>query len=364
MAENSFFYTSVSGDRVTTAENLRTMFNTLYTSGVIINPSTSLQVDSGDGDMEVTVNAGTGWILGGFYQNTADAVFTVQTADGSMDRIDSIVLRYDASARAINLAYVKGTASASPSMKAPTQTDSLYELVLAKIYVGKGTTAISAANVYDMRYTDSCGIVTGAVEQIDASTLFGQIYAQFNEWFNGVKGTLGEDSAGNLLQLTETNATNIATNTTTIENLPCNADVIRVKLATDYVPSGEIYTLPFTTAFKNGVTSTSWGELQSDGSIKILKAGEYKVGLNFFVSDANGIDFFHVRTKNRATDITIGENYVARDGKFCSGNAFNQTYLAKGEIVSVHIFPAILTRSYRISQKQTHLMVAPVRFDS
>lgn len=364
MTENSFIYTSVDGDRVVKADDIREMLSLLISNGVYQDPATNLKVYKSTGDMEVEVQTGYAWINGGFYTLSEKGTYTVPTASGTAPRIDTVVLRYTASGRSIKLQYVEGTAASLPQATAPERNDNTYELVLCEIYVKAGATAITDANITDKRNdNDVCGYVTGAIDQITTTDLFNQFTSAFETWFDGVKNTLGDDSAGNLLELINANTTALEETNENITNMAVNADVIRAKMSTDYVPSSEVVSLPFNTAYNNGVLSTDWGEVQDDGSVKILRAGEYQIGVNVFISDANGIDFFHVRTKNRATDITIGENYVARDGKLCSGNAFNQTYLAKGEIVSVHIFPAILTRSYRISQKQTHLTVAPIHFD-
>ena len=61
-----------------------------------------------------------------------------------------------------------------------TRTSEIYDLAIADVLVGKGVTAITQANITDQRYNSSvCGIVTGVVDQIDASVLT----AQFNDFF-------------------------------------------------------------------------------------------------------------------------------------------------------------------------------------
>ena len=54
-------------------------------------------------------------------------------------------------------------------------------LALADIYVGKGVTRIQTQNITDQRFNSAvCGIVTGTVEEIDASVLT----KQFTDFFN------------------------------------------------------------------------------------------------------------------------------------------------------------------------------------
>ena len=64
---------------------------------------------------------------------------------------------------------------------AVTRTTEIWELALADIYVGKGVTRIQTQNITDQRFNSAvCGIVTGTVEEIDASVLT----KQFTDFFN------------------------------------------------------------------------------------------------------------------------------------------------------------------------------------
>ena len=76
---------------------------------------------------------------------------------------------------------LKGTPSAKPTATAVTRTTEIWELALADIYVGKGVTRIQTQNITDQRFNSAvCGIVTGTVEEIDASVLT----KQFTDFFN------------------------------------------------------------------------------------------------------------------------------------------------------------------------------------
>ena len=81
----------------------------------------------------------------------------------------------------LDLAVLKGTPSAKPTATAVTRTTEIWELALADIYVGKGVTRIQTQNITDQRFNSAvCGIVTGTVEEIDASVLT----KQFTDFFN------------------------------------------------------------------------------------------------------------------------------------------------------------------------------------
>jgi len=370
MAENSFIYTSVEDngtyDREITADNVRLMISKIIGNGVYAADN-SLQVTKADGEnLTVQIGTGSAWIEGGFYNNSVALDLTLATADSAYPRYDAIVLRQSITDRKISAEIITGTPSSSPSVPSLTWTDDVQELQLCYITVAKSATYITDAEIHDTRATSTCGWVTGAIDQIDTSGLFIQFESSFDTWFADVKETLSDDAAGSLLTKINTNISDIDDLTTGADNQAHNADVIRVKMAIDYVPVGEVVPLPFSTSFYNGVTSADWGELQSDGSVKILKTGEYMIGFNFYVSDINGMTGmpFHVRTKIRSKEVTIGENYVQMDtsGGFAAGNTCNQMYLETGDIIDTHIVPPSTTRGYRISAKQTHLTVAPVRF--
>lgn len=138
-----------------------------------------MQVVTGEG-MQILVKAGFGFINGYAFRNEQDYAITLETADGALNRYDRVVLRWDLAAREMYIAVLKGAASANPSARAITRSNEIYDLVLADVYVGKGVLSIQTANITDQRYNSSlCGIVTGVIEQIDASVLT----QQFNDFF-------------------------------------------------------------------------------------------------------------------------------------------------------------------------------------
>ncbi|NCC68392.1 MAG: hypothetical protein EOM14_09430, partial [Clostridia bacterium] len=123
----------------------------------------------------------------------------IGTADGSLGRIDNICVRLDLTNRQITTVVVAGAYAASPVAPTPMRTVDVYDLVIARVRVAAGTTAITQALITDTR-TDSalCGLVTGAVEQLDFSEYCAQLTTTFTEWFNEIKGQLSTDAAGNL----------------------------------------------------------------------------------------------------------------------------------------------------------------------
>lgn len=134
-------------------------------------PSDGLQVVAYSG-MEIRVNAGYAFINGYAFRNPATLSVTLDTAEGALNRVDRVVIRWDLPQRDMYIAVLKGAPSAKPTATAVTRTTEIWELALADIYVGKGVTRIQTQNITDQRFNSAvCGIVTGTVEEIDASVL-------------------------------------------------------------------------------------------------------------------------------------------------------------------------------------------------
>ena len=209
MAIRSGFFNSVNGDRRYLASDFAEYFATFIGNGVFPNPSTGLQVVEAT-NMTVNVKAGKGWINGYYFVNDSDYSLALDVADGTLKRIDRIVLRLNFSSREIVLAIKKGTFASSPIAPTLQRDADAHELALADVYINNGATAISQANITDQRLNTSlCGIVKGTVDQIDTTGLFAQYQTafenfitteqtEFNEWFATIQGTLDGDVAGNL----------------------------------------------------------------------------------------------------------------------------------------------------------------------
>lgn len=177
--EKSSFFNSISGDRRYKAEEWAEYFASFIANGVFPNPSTGLQVLASN-SMIITVNTGKAWINGYFYFNTSNLTITLDNADGVLNRIDRIVVRWDLQDRVISVKVKKGTYSANPSAAAIQRDADAYELVLADVYVGAGAVSVSQANITDQRLNSTlCGLVVGTVGELD-TTAFS---AQLQGWF-------------------------------------------------------------------------------------------------------------------------------------------------------------------------------------
>ncbi|HBE9404966.1 TPA: hypothetical protein KNH94_000159 [Clostridioides difficile] len=237
MAEESSFFNAeiVNGvpDREYLAERFARYFSSFIKNGVFPNPSTNLQVIAIDNNMTIRVRAGFGWINGYFYENTDDLILRLDNADGVVNRIDRIVLRLDFRNREIRSHVKKGNFASSPTAPELQRDEDVYELALADINVNAGFINITQSSITDLRLNKNlCGIVKGTIEEIDTTTLLAQLEAwkseeiddfntwrlnqeniyndwynttttsfaaEFNVWFESIKGILSGDVAGNLL---------------------------------------------------------------------------------------------------------------------------------------------------------------------
>ena len=99
--------------------------------------------------MEIRVNAGYAFINGYAFRNPATLSVTLDTAEGALNRVDRVVVRWDLPQRDMYIAVLKGTPSAKPTATAVTRTTEIWELALADIYVGKGVTRIQTTFCMD-----------------------------------------------------------------------------------------------------------------------------------------------------------------------------------------------------------------------
>lgn len=139
--EKSSFFNSVKGDRKYSAEDWAAYFGAIIGNGVFPEPSTGLQVEKYSG-MRVKVLSGKAWINGYFYMSTGLVPLTLVTADGSQDRIDRVVLRWNRVNREIKLAVKTGAPAATPVGDDLQRDADIYELCLAEVYVTVGVTKI------------------------------------------------------------------------------------------------------------------------------------------------------------------------------------------------------------------------------
>lgn len=186
--ECGFFNARLVGDneydRVYLAEQFAAYFASFIGNGVFGQSMQKLQVlAQTTPDMSVKVLSGEAWINGWWYRNTEEYTLSLDVADGVLNRIDVVVLRWGNAERDMWLQVIKGTASANPVKPAIRRDADYYDLQLATVSIAKGTIKITQSAIGDTRLDNAvCGLVTGVVDQIDTTDLYNQFETYFAEF--------------------------------------------------------------------------------------------------------------------------------------------------------------------------------------
>lgn len=231
MAEFSFPHAGVDGDRKYGINAFARLFVPMFTDGVFPSPSDALQVVATGEGMQVAMKAGDAVIAGNRYWNTADLIFTLAPADGVLNRIDRICVRWDREQRRTYGVVKSSTPASSPVAPDRQYDEDRKEIVVADVLVGRGVTSITQSAITDQRLnTPLGGIVATALTQIDTASFNAQLQAWFAEymqlseqdyqdflallnqkeagyeadwtaWFDSIKGQLSDDAATNLYNM-------------------------------------------------------------------------------------------------------------------------------------------------------------------
>jgi len=213
------FYNSVKvdgvDDRPYDADSFADWLKKFFTTGVFKD---ELQVSAVSG-MGISVSAGYVNINGKVMMFDATPL-TIGTADGTYYRIDSVIIERNDTDRQFYIKVVQGNTGTESSVTGvtPVRSGAIYQLVIARIMVRPGATAITQADITDTRAdSDLCGIVAGTVDAMDFDQFKAQFdsyfdafktgqQADFEDWFEGLQITLDGDVAGHLQNEIDTKA--------------------------------------------------------------------------------------------------------------------------------------------------------------
>lgn len=220
------FYNSINSDRKYNADQLSAIFDGLIRDGIFMSITDNLIVTASSG-MQINVGRGRAWFNHTWTNNDAILPLTVVQSEIILNRIDTVVLEVDKteSVRANSIKIIKGTPSSTPVAPTLVKTEFVNQYPLCDIYVGKGVTELTQANITNRVGTSDCPFVTGILETINIDALIAQwgsefdnwfntwttdSSAKFNTWFDTIKGKLSSDVAGSLqLQIDELKASPI-----------------------------------------------------------------------------------------------------------------------------------------------------------
>lgn len=161
-----------------TAEDAE-LFHCTRTSGVHSKSSFPYSVTGADNI--VTIGAGIAWIHNTDFSGKVAALkaslsVNLGVPDSTFPRIDAIVLQFSANDNKTNIVIKTGTPASSPAAPAVTRTASIYELHLYHVRREAGATAITAADITDLRLNSTyCGLMADSVTSIDTSAINSQV---------------------------------------------------------------------------------------------------------------------------------------------------------------------------------------------
>ena len=237
------FYNSLNGDRKYDAVQFGQIFDGIINDGVFMSIGGKLMVTASTG-MKVSVATGRAWFDSTWTYNDAIMPLDIPASEVLLDRIDAVVLEVDATetVRMNSIKVVKGTPASNPIAPELSNSGKIYQHPLAHVYVAAGVSSISQSNITNKVGTSECPFVTGILETMDIDDLIAQWGTQWSEfmdvsetefngnitdwteewndtlsewtsqwdtysttktaefeaWFNLIKGQLSTDAAGNL----------------------------------------------------------------------------------------------------------------------------------------------------------------------
>lgn len=187
--EKSSFFNSNSGDRIYSAVYWADYFSSFVENGVFLTSGTDLSMNlSPYDDRAFILHPGKAFINGYFYHNDSDLKIEIPQSHTSLNRIDSVVIQWNLSERQIKAKLRSSTPAENPTPVTPVRNAEIWELVIAEIYVGKGSSQLSITSYKDKRYdTSVCGLITSVGQSIDTTRLNDLIDALFTRYDELVK---------------------------------------------------------------------------------------------------------------------------------------------------------------------------------
>ena len=156
-----------------TASFLYEFFALFVGNGVYANELTPTATNE---NMTVTHGAGHAWINGVVYKNALPIQLEIDTADGSLNRYDSLMVRLNLSTNEAYAWIEKGEFAMAPTPPSCTRNAEIYDLKICDIYIPAGCTKITQAQIYDRRMDAAvCGVPVFPIEHMDMTAFYRQV---------------------------------------------------------------------------------------------------------------------------------------------------------------------------------------------
>lgn len=270
------------------------------------------------GGLTVTVGAGRGWVhpsrFTGYSITKREAdTLALPLADPSLPRIDRIVMRYDAGARAASLQVLQGTASSTPTAPAISRTELTYDLCLAEIARPAGSTSISTGQITDTRLDEAlCGLVRDGVTGIPTDELLAAAKeriatleenasnsaAAAKDSAEAAKSSETKSAASEERAKTSETAAKQALQDTETEHTAALQDIARARTTAlnDVAASTKTATAAANTATQQATAAAG------SASTAVIKAGEASTSAGAAKNDADRAEKASTNAANAATD--------------------------------------------------------------
>ena len=270
------------------------------------------------GGLKVTVGAGRGWVhpsrFTGYSITKREAdTLTMPLADPSLPRIDRIVMRYDAGARAASLQVLQGTASSTPTAPAISRTELIYDLCLAEITRPAGSTAVTTGQITDTRLDEKlCGIVRDGVTGIPTDELLAAARERINALEE--KATSSAAAAKDSAEAAKSSETKSAASEKNAKDSETNAQRALQDTETEHTAALQDIARARTTALNDVAASTKTATAAANtatqqataaagsASTAVTKAGEASTSAGAAKNDADRAEKASTNAANAATD--------------------------------------------------------------
>lgn len=184
------FYNSINDDRPYDAIDMSSIFDGIIKDGVFMHVGDRFVVTQGSG-MTVKVGSGRAWFNHTWTLNNGVLPITLENGELLTDRIDAVVLEINATdiVRANSIRVIKGLPSSNPVRPSMIRSEFVNQYALAYVYVKKGATSITTADIQNVVGQSPTPYVTAPLQTISIEAMISQWEAQWAQWNNEQKNT-------------------------------------------------------------------------------------------------------------------------------------------------------------------------------
>ena len=161
------------------------LYTSTRTSGIYAGDDFTFSMTGADNTIRVGV--GLAWLRLNRFMGVVAALknetfVDMGLPDSMYPRVDALVLQFDANKNGAEVVVKAGQASSNPQPPAVVQTEALFELHLLHVLRKAGSSAITAADVTDLRLNSNyCGLMADSVTKVDTSGINAQASALIQE---------------------------------------------------------------------------------------------------------------------------------------------------------------------------------------